>query len=166
MLLLSDDERDSVRQEADLIRTKIADLTRNAARLENLPSESGSEELPECSDDAETGWTAWDLRVKTLKLGRVDVFLATDFHGGPFEREENECYAHENDDGSYAASLSACDTSLCAQTGARGEQSSGLGGMEAVVCARGRRDGEGRDDGVGEEKEERLWVSKRVLTAG
>lgn len=174
MLLLSDDEGNSVRQEADVIRAKIADLTRNAARLENLPSEVSSKEPRDCSDSAEAGRTSQNLNVKALKqhgllpptsLGRVDVFLATEFHGGPFQREENEYFACENDDESYAASLSVCETSLGARTGARGAHSSGLGGTEAVVCAGGRRHKEDRDD-IGDGKQERLWVSTRLLTVG
>lgn len=174
MLLLSDDEGDSVRQEADGIRAKIADLTRNAARLENLPSEVSSEEPLDCSDGAEAGKASQNLKCKALKqhsvlpptsLGRVDVFLATEFHGGPFQSEENEYYARENDDESYAASLSVCETSLGARTGVRGAHSSGLGGTAAVVCAGGRRREEHRGD-VGGGKQERMWVSTRVFTVG
>ncbi|CAN0330060.1 unnamed protein product, partial [Ectocarpus sp. 13 AM-2016] len=70
MQLMADEEDEVVRQEADQIRSKIAVLTRNAARLEALACAS-------LSSDTTGGRTRGsEVTSCSLRLGRVDVFFA------------------------------------------------------------------------------------------
>lgn len=89
-----------------------------------------------------------------LQLGRVDVFLATDFHGGPFrEREKGNNSSQEDHATAVAsASQSGCDVSL--------------GSMSLVPTERGTIvSGVATGDYV-VDGSERPWFSRHVLTAG
>lgn len=86
----------------------------------------------------------------------MDVFLATEFHGGPFhEQEESNGNAfhdvHVAAGAGASASQSACDATLTTNMsmGSAERGTVGSGGSGCVV-----------------EGAERPWFSRRVLTAG
>lgn len=90
----------------------------------------------------------------SLQLGRVDVFFATDFHGGPFrEHEEGNNNYHDDRAAAVAsASQSGCDVSLGSMS---------LGPTERGTIASGAAAGDCVVEGS-----EQPWFSRRVLTAG
>ena len=96
----------------------------------------------------------------------MDVFLATDFHGGPFRGREEGHHHHNGssrekhnhaaaaaDLGLASASQSGCDVSLGSMSLAATER----GATASVVVGGGDRV---------VERPERPWFSQRVLTAG
>lgn len=85
----------------------------------------------------------------------MDVFLATDFHDGPFrDHEGGNNNPHEDHAAALAsASRSGCDVSLGSMSLVPTER----GTIASGVAAAGDRVVEGT---------ERPWFSKRVLTAG
>lgn len=177
MLLISDDEDNAVRQEASRIREHIAVLTRNAARLEALSSSDRTSSFSSATAGAGSGdrdkqqrltsrnhRNATTIQLPPSSLGRVDVFVATEFHGGAFERQngnDDNCDADNDAGGACPASLSGCDASLGTTTCSGGTQGPISGRAEELVYA------EGRGQSVRDvEVAERAWFSKRVLTAG
>lgn len=91
----------------------------------------------------------------SLHLGRVDVFLAAEFHGGPFQEREERNGSTIRDvhgvAGAVSASQTGCDTSLTTGISlASAERGTiGSGGDGYIVGGAGRP-----------------WFSRRVLTAG
>eukprot|EP00752_Nemacystus_decipiens_P009240 g8253.t1 len=142
LLLISDGEDEAVRQEASRIRSKIATLAHN-----RRPRGGGIA-----------------FYSPSPRLGRVDVFLATDFHGGPFGQNEgghdSNCReSHAASLGLAAASQSGCDVSLGSVSLAPTERGTTASGTAAVAAA-------AAGDRAMEGSHERPWFSKRVLTAG
>lgn len=84
----------------------------------------------------------------------MDVFFATDFHGGPFrEHEEGNNNSHEDHAAAVAlASQSGCDVSLGSMSLAPTERGTIASGVAADDCAA--------------DAAERPWFSRRVLTTG
>lgn len=210
MLLISDDENNTVQQEVNRIRQNIAALTKNAALLETLASSSTYPWKTTAKPTTATGVVAVDEKErlgvslarghrrsssssaltarqrsfqqnKLPSLGRVDVFFATDFHGGPFQRGSSNSYggrynAHDDIGGSSssevlrpAVSLGDFECSAGATSqGRRARQlSSGHRTGALVTSARGGGRG-GRRRLVGEPAEGagRVWCTRRVMTAG
>eukprot|EP00903_Cladosiphon_okamuranus_P016214 g14961.t1 len=164
LLLISDDDDEAVRQEASRIRSKIATSTRHAARLEALapsssPPLSSSSLHPSDVGHNGTGRSRGGFSPfpPSPQLGRVDVFLASDFHGGPFrEHEGRSNNPHEDNNHAVApasTSQSGCDLSLGSMSLVPTERGTIAGGA-AATCDRVV------------EGAERPWFSKRVLTAG
>ncbi|CAM9503120.1 unnamed protein product [Ectocarpus sp. 12 AP-2014] len=165
MQLMADEEDEAVRQEADQIRSKIAVLTRNAARLEALASASPSSDT---TGGRPRGGEATSS--SSLRLGRVDVFFATEFHGGPFQEQEGgndgdinnrnqntHDFARGGNGGLYSIAASASQ-SVCCDATVSTAMSSGP--------AERRGAGGGGDDGCVVKDTEPPWFSQHVLTAG
>lgn len=96
------------------------------------------------------------------RLGRVDVYVATDFHGGPFQERDDSgnSPAHEAAGAAAAAAASisrSCDASLASSVSLDPAE------KEAVVGGGGG--GEGRDADGAIEGTRRPWFSRHVLTA-
>lgn len=211
MVLILDSENDTVRQEANRIRQNIAALTKNAALLETLASSSTHRWKTTTKPTTATGLVAVDeeegLGVSVARghrrssssgaltagqrsfkhnklpsLGRVDVFFATDFHGGPFQRGSSSkhggrCNAHNDSDAGGSSSELLCssvslgDFEFSAGASSHGRRARKLpsghhaGALDTSPRGRGRR-GQRRLVGDPVEAAGRVWCTRRVMTAG
>ena len=95
------------------------------------------------------------------------MFIATDFHGGPF-RGHKQSHHNSNNNNNNAredhlaaafasTSQSGCDVSLGSMSLAPTERGTTASGAAAVAVA---------SDGVGEGPPERPWFCQHVMTAG
>lgn len=111
-----------------------------------------------------------DISSSSLRLGRVDVFFATEFHGGPFQEEEGSNGGDSNNrnqdihdmvrggNGGVYPTAASASQSVCCDATVSTAISSGP--------AERRGAGGGVDNGCVVKDTEPPWFSRRVMTAG
>lgn len=111
LMLESGDNDPEMRQEETRTRDNIATLTRNAVRLETLAATDLDSETNKAAEDGRRillmkGSEKCPIPAKRLVSretppGRVDFFVATEFHGHPFDSREE-----------HGFTTNICDTSI------------------------------------------------------
>lgn len=172
-MLENGDDDITLRREEARTHDNIATLTRNAVRLETLATAAAS--TTQYTDlDADANKAAENGRTTLLMkggrkcllpnkgllppetpLGRVDFFVATEFHGHPFESPEE----HDHTD----STTNVCDASL-RSTESLTERLPGVTSPRHV-----EDDGSTITKGIGnasEQRGERPRFSRTIMTAG